>query len=232
MRRYFFFWHFILIALILPGVACGFMAGRPATPTPTKTPKLVELAPQTPLPTPTAVLLPTPASTVEVAPGDAAAPPPPDLPPTDTPLSPPPTDTPPPPPPPTDTPPPPPPPTDTPAPPPPTNTPAPPPPTQPPANQPPQVVIELPNGNTFDPGDEVKIVFIVRDTDGVSSFSWGIFTQNQVSLKGGEKTCNGATECKLEVKEVAPGTGTYIVGADAADTTGATTRGVGEIYVR
>ncbi len=94
------------------------------------------------------------------------------------------------------------------------------------------MIVDLPNGNIFDPGDEVKIVFIVTDPDGVTSFTWGIFTQNQTPLIGGDKACNGLIECKLEVNEEAPPvSGTYLVGADAVDTTGATTRGVGEIYV-
>jgi hypothetical protein len=80
-------------------------------------------------------------------------------------------------------------------------------------------------------GESVKIIFIVRDPDGVKSFTWGIFTQNQVSLKGGEKECHGAKECSKEVKESVPIKGTFIVGADALDTKGKTSRGVGEIYV-
>ncbi|MBN1217325.1 MAG: hypothetical protein JXM69_00230, partial [Anaerolineae bacterium] len=125
----------------------------------------------------------------------------------------------------------PPPPTNTPLPPPPTNTPAPPPPTPTPANQGPQVIVELPNGNTFDTGDKVKMVFIVLDPDGVASFTWGIFTQNQVPLVGGDKSCGGATECRLEKEESASVPGTFIVGADAVDTKGNKSRQVGEIYV-
>jgi hypothetical protein len=76
-------------------------------------------------------------------------------------------------------------------------------------------------------------VFVVRDPSGVKEFTWGIFTQNQTSLKGGKHECGGATECRLEVKENAPPIkGTYIVGADALNVNGKITRGIGEIYVR
>lgn len=90
----------------------------------------------------------------------------------------------------------------------------------------------MPEGNTFSPGDEVKIIFIVKDPDGINSFTWGIFLQNLSPLVGGDKICNGATECSIEVEENAPPlTGTYIVGADAVDVKGNTARGVSEIYV-
>jgi hypothetical protein len=138
--------------------------------------------------------------------------------PTDTPL---PTNTPPPPPP-----------TNTPPPPPPPATSAPPPPTQPPAN-PLTVNVELPDGSTFDIDEEVHFVFVVRDPGGVKEFTWGIFTQNQTSLKGGKKECGGATECTLDVREEGPPfEGTFIVGADALSVSGKTTRGIGEIYIR
>jgi hypothetical protein len=94
------------------------------------------------------------------------------------------------------------------------------------------VTVLLPDGNTFDVGDEVKIIFVVRDPDGVKDFSWGIFTQNQTSLKGDKHECGGSTECRLEIEEdVPPFPGTFIVGADALDSTGQTQRGIGEIYV-
>ncbi|MCQ3978246.1 MAG: hypothetical protein DPW09_32875 [Anaerolineae bacterium] len=132
--------------------------------------------------------------------------------------------------PPTNTPPPPPPPPDTPIPPPP-DTPAPPPPTQPPASQT-VVTIELPKGDKFHADDEVEIVFVVRDPGGVREFTWGIFTQNLTSLKGGRYECHGATECRLKIKEnVPPVKGTYIVGADAIGSDGKTVRGTGAIYV-
>ena len=62
--------------------------------------------------------------------------------------------------------------------------------------------------------------------------TWGIFLQNLTPLVGGDKSCGGATECKIEVKENAPPlTGTYIVGADAVDMIGNTARGTSAIYV-
>jgi hypothetical protein len=96
------------------------------------------------------------------------------------------------------------------------------------------VIIELPKGNTFDRNDQVKVVIIVRDPDGVTSFTWGVAAQNQALLPvGGDKACNGAAECRTEEEfDASVPSGTYIIGADAVDTKGATTRGVGEIYVR
>jgi hypothetical protein len=95
-----------------------------------------------------------------------------------------------------------------------------------------QVIVELPDGNEFSTDDEVKINFIVTDPNGVSKFEWGIFTQNQTPLKNGKKDCGGATDCRVEVRENAPPLpGTYIVGADAVSSNGATKRGIGEIYI-
>ncbi len=91
--------------------------------------------------------------------------------------------------------------------------------------------VQLPKGNDYDTGEEIKIIIVVRDPDGVARFTWGIFTQNQTPLVGGDEECHGATECKIERKENAPVAGTYIVGADAVDTKGETNRGIGEIYV-
>jgi hypothetical protein len=90
----------------------------------------------------------------------------------------------------------------------------------------------LPDGNTFDRNEEFKVKFIVRDPDGVWSFTWGIFTQNQTSLMGGEKICHNAPECQHEVEVESPLQGTFIVGADAVDSKGQTGRGIGEIYIR
>ncbi len=211
-----------LIALT-PILACGPIGTSRVTPTPTKTPRRIMALEQTRVPTVT----PTPAVTDT----------PTSLPPTDTPTPAPPTDTPTPAPtdtptpvPPTNTPLPPPPPTDTPIPLP-TDTLAPPPPTSTPASST-VVTIELPDGDQFSPDDDVKIVFVARDPGGVREFTWGIFTQNLTSLKGGTHNCNGQTECRLEIKEtVPPVTGTYIVGADAIGSDGKTVRGTGAIYV-
>jgi hypothetical protein len=94
------------------------------------------------------------------------------------------------------------------------------------------VIVELPDGNTFDKGDEFEIKFIVRDPDGVWSFTWGIFTHNQTSLMGGEEICHNARECSHEVEvEAPPFSGTFIVGADAVDSKGETSRGIAEIYI-
>jgi hypothetical protein len=94
------------------------------------------------------------------------------------------------------------------------------------------VIVELPDGNTHDLGDTFEVKFIVRDPDGVWSFTWGFFTQNQTSLKGGEKICHNAPECEEEVEIESPLRGTFIVGADAVDSKGEVARGIGEIYIR
>jgi len=233
MRRFLMLLPGALIIFLAPILACGPGTASRVTPTPTKTPKRVLAIEQTRVPTGVVTSAPVnPVIPEIVSPIETPTPTP--LPATDTPTPPPPTATPTPPPPPTDTPvppPPPPPPTNTPAPPPP-NTPAPPPPTQPPAN-PLRVIVELPDGNTFDTDEEIRFVFVVTDPGGVKEFTWGIFTQNQTSLKGDKHDCGGATECRLEIKESAPPIeGTYIVGADALSVSGKTTRGIGEIYVR
>jgi hypothetical protein len=95
------------------------------------------------------------------------------------------------------------------------------------------VIITLPDGNEYDIGDEVKVIFTVRDPDGVRSFTYGFFTQNQSPLGGGgTQECGGNTECSREIEEeVPPLEGTFIVGADAVDSKGETNRGIGEIYV-
>jgi hypothetical protein len=94
------------------------------------------------------------------------------------------------------------------------------------------VSVEFPDGNEIDPGDKIKIVYVARDPSGVKRFEWGIFTQNLTSLKGGTKNCDNATECRHEVKEEVPIEGIFIAGADAVSTSGQTTRGIGEFYVR
>jgi len=232
MKRSILFWAVLICLVAL--LACGRGSALRITPTPTKTPRLIQTVqpistgpatgPLAPVST-SPVILPTPVPVEEVP---TAVP---EVIPTDTPLpEPTATETPVPP---TDTPiPAPPPPTSPPPPPAPTNTPAPPPPTQPPANTGPQVIVELPDGNTHDKGDGFRLRIIVRDPDGVKSFTWGIFTQNQTPLIGGDRNCNNATECTIEEDlEAPPIPGTYLAGADAVDSKGATTRGVGEIYV-
>lgn len=210
--------HLTLIALIIPVLACGPGISQ-VTPTPTKTPirerTVVSLPTITPTPTSTLTPIPSDTPTPTPIPPDTATP----IPPTETPTPVPPTNTP------------------VPPPPPPTNTPVPvqptsPPPPPPPPSSKPDVIVELPDGDVFSSGEEVKIVFIVRDPDGVDSFTWGIFLQNLTPLVGGDEFCGGATECRLEVEENAPPlTGTYIVGADAVDVHGNTARGTSAIYV-
>ena len=227
MKRIFFLWGLVVL-LVVPALACGSTVSQ-ITPTPTKTPRLIRtLAPistaaptdiSLPTNTPVAEVPPTDTPTPEPAPTDTATPEP--VPPTDTPV---------PPPPPTDTPPPPPPPTNTPAPPP-TNTPAPPQPTQTPANAGPQVVIELPNGDDYGLGDEIIVIITVTDSDGVDEFNWGVFTENNVAIKGGDKDCGGATECRIEEEFDAALAGAFQVGVEAKDNKGQGTIEKKQIYV-
>jgi hypothetical protein len=221
MKRYLYLWG-VFLMVVLPVLACGPSTAG-VTPTPTKTPRLIRtVQPLASAIAPT--VLPTDTFTPEPLPTDTPTPEPP---PTDTPTpEPPPTNTPPPPPPPTN--PPPPPPTDTPEPPP------PPPPTEAPAPPPssgPQIVIELPDGDRFDKGDDVRVVITVRDPDGVASFEWGIFTENNVSVKGGNHSCGNATECRREEKFEAVLSGAFQVGVKAVDSQGNRSIEVKQIYV-
>jgi hypothetical protein len=91
----------------------------------------------------------------------------------------------------------------------------------------------LPDGNTYDTGEEFEIRFIVRDPDGIESFKWGIFTQNQTGLMGGDVSCHNQTDCRHEEEvEAPPIRGTFIVGADAVDSKGNTHRGIAEVYIQ
>jgi hypothetical protein len=93
--------------------------------------------------------------------------------------------------------------------------------------------VELPGGNDYNKGDDIKMVIVVRDPDGVNTFTWGIFMQNQSPLPiGGTESCNGSAECRAEVKASPPVAGTYLIGVDAIDGTGERSTGfVGEVYV-
>ncbi|MCB9079757.1 MAG: hypothetical protein H6631_19300 [Anaerolineaceae bacterium] len=216
----------ILFIIILPMLACGSIAAD-VTPTPTKTPRRIQTVPPLEttapvmdivLPTPTDTPLPTDTPTPTETPTETPIP-------TETPTPVPPTNTPvpaaPPPPPPTAT-----------SPPEPTEPPAPPTEPPPPPSSKPDIIVELPDGNTHDVGDDFKVVFIIRDPDGVAEMTWGIFTQNQTALLGGDVNCGNAVECRHEEEVSAPYRDTFIVGADAVDSTGQTNRGIGEIYIR
>ncbi len=229
MRRF-----LVLISLVVPILACGPMS-RQVTPTPTKTPtsKATE---QLLLATATPPVLPVHVTTPTAVPATPTPPPP-----TNTP--PPPTDTPVPQPSPTHPPAAQPPkaaprPTHTPAPPPPTaapatplatNTPVPPP---TPANRGPVVTVNLPNGNEYRLHDKVTVIITVSDPDGVSSFTWGIFSQNRTSLAGDTKECGRATSCEIEAKFEAKLAGQFAVGVEAVDTQGQKTQtNAAQIYV-
>jgi hypothetical protein len=223
--------------LILPMLACGPLSQPQVTPTPTKTPRpLVTLA-QLDTATATPAIISTPVP-IESVPTDTPLPPPTDTPapeqptpepatPTPEPL---PTD-PPPPPPPTNTPVPPPPPVvDTPVPaaPAPANTPVP----APAANSVPVVIIQLPDGDTYSLNDNVRIIVIVQDPDGVKEFEWGVFAQNgSPTGLGDRKGCGNLAECRLEDEFETKLTGQFFIGVDAVDALGNDIRQVVQLYV-
>ena len=228
MRQSLFLLHSALLMLVAPILACGPIAAQ-ITPTPTKTPKRIQVLEQLPTHTPTPALLPTNTpvpEVIEAPPADTPTPEP--LPPTDTPTPEPlpPTDTPLPPPP-----------TNTPLPPPPTDTPAPPtdtPPPPTPANRGPDVVVQLPNGDTYSSGSEIRIIIIVTDPDGVKSFTWGIFAENRSPLPvGGTENCGNRTECRIEQNFAAPPfQGQFAVGVEAVDVLGQGTQiNAAQIYL-
>jgi hypothetical protein len=231
MRKRFLFLGALLLVLV-PVLACGPSISQ-VTPTPTKTPKIIRTLEPVGTPTVPVIVLPT---ATPVFPTDTPTP----VPPTETPVPElPQTDTPTPEPPPTDTPVPPP-PTNTPAPPPPappTNTPAPaaPPPTAapppPPPSSGPAVMFDLPDGDTYNVGDDVKFRIIVSDPDGVGSFTWGVFAQNETPLLGGDKSCGNAQQCDLSDEFEAPLPGQFFFGVDAVDGQGNTSREVKQLYV-
>ncbi len=223
MRHYVVLLQALLLLIGVPTLACG-PAAMQVTPTPTKTPKIIQLPAESPTPTAAVVDLPTFTPAPEIPPTDTP------LPPTDTPVPEPPTDTPPPPPTDTPPPPPPPPPTDTPVPLPPTDTPPPPPPTTPPSSGP-AIVIDLPDGDTFNTGDEVRVRIIVSDPEGVSTFTWGVFTENGTPVIGGDRGCGNSTQCEIEEEFEAQLPGAFRVGVEALDRNGQKSIEVRSIYV-
>ncbi len=242
--RYQKFWIYsAFIVLVLPSLACGLGGLRPAvTPTPTKTPRAAQSLPTF---TPTAIVqIIATATPVEVPPTETPVPVVEEVPtetpvpvveevPTETPV--PvveevPTETPVPPPPPTNTPVPPPPPTNTPVPPPvaPTNTPVPPPPT----NAGPTVVVELPGGDTYTIGEEVKVIITVTDPDGVGKFGWEVFAENGSPLGiGDDENCGGSTQCRIESEFDAQLAGAFQLGAEAEDNLGNKTIEIKQLFV-
>lgn len=222
--------HLIILLLMLPALACGPSLNSQVTPTPTKTPKILRTLEPLTSPTPLVIEVVLPTATPAI-PTDTPTPvpptdtPTPEVPPTDTPTSePPPTDTPPPPA--TNTPvPPPPAPTDTPV-------PAEPTATSVPVSTGPTVLIDIPSGDKYGLGDDVKFNITVTDSDGVRSFTWGVFAQNgsPVGL-GGDRDCGGASQCTLSDEFETKLTGIFFLGVDAVDTQGNTVREIKQIYV-
>ena len=77
----------------------------------------------------------------------------------------------------------------------------------------------------------MRVIITVRDPDGVASFEWGIFTENNVPVKSGERNCGNATECRREEKFEAALTGAFQVGVEAVDSKGNKSIEVKQIYV-
>jgi hypothetical protein len=93
------------------------------------------------------------------------------------------------------------------------------------------VIIEFPDGDTSDVGDDVKVVVTVRDPDGVGIFEWGVFTENKTPLKGDKHDCGGQQECRTDAKFEAVLSGTFQFGVEARDTQGNKTIEVKQLYV-
>ncbi|RME72902.1 MAG: hypothetical protein D6784_12785 [Chloroflexi bacterium] len=93
------------------------------------------------------------------------------------------------------------------------------------------MVIELPDGDKYGKGDDVEIRITVRDSDGVKNFEWGVFTQNGVSVKGGNKDCGNAGECSTKQEFNAALDGVFQIGVKAYDSANNETVEVKQVYV-
>lgn len=218
---------------LIPMLACGPAAMVQVTPTPTKTPKIIEIAVE-PMATNTPVQIILSTATPTSTPTDTPTPLPTDTPtpepPTETPTPELPTETPTPLP--TNTSPPPPPPTYTPIP---TDTPIPlPTPTpQPPPPQGPSVIIELPDGDTYNQGDSIEIEIKIRDPAGVATFTWGFLSQNRIPMPGtgGTRDCHDRLDCDYDTKVKAILKGQFEIGVEAINRNGQKTIETKQIYI-
>ena len=94
------------------------------------------------------------------------------------------------------------------------------------------VIIDLPKGDTYREGDKVEFTITVIDPDGVKSFAWGVFAQNNSPVGiGGDKGCGGGTECKHGGNFEAKLPGQFFIGVDALDNNGNTRREIKQIYI-
>jgi hypothetical protein len=94
------------------------------------------------------------------------------------------------------------------------------------------VVIELPDGDTYGLEEDVKLIVTVRDSDGVTSFSWGVFAQNGSPVGiGGDRNCGGAGECRIDDEFETRLIGIFFIGVDAVDTKGNEIREIKQLYV-
>jgi hypothetical protein len=89
----------------------------------------------------------------------------------------------------------------------------------------------LPDGDKFGMGDEVKVIITVSDPDGVNFFKWGVFTQNNVAIKGGDRNCGNAGSCGTDEEFEAVLDGTFQIGVEAEDSQGKRSIETKQIYV-
>ncbi len=93
------------------------------------------------------------------------------------------------------------------------------------------MIIEMPDGDTYSVGDNIVINITVRDPNGISAFSWGVFSQNRTALKNGTENCNGSPECSVTVELVAGLSGQFEVGVEAKSKNGGGTIQTKQIYI-
>ncbi len=243
MTRHKWFYQITLTVMLAPLLACGSNLISQVTPTPTKTPTPLQVLTATPTSTPiiievqlpTATPVPVAGEDTTINPAIAEDPASQDViaeepTPTETPTPEPPTPTPVPPTPtntfipPTFTPVPPPTATFTPLPP--TNTPQP---TSPPG---PQIIVSLPEGDIYSVGDTIEFEVTVRDPNGVDRFSWGVIRARVEPMGvGGDRRCNGSTECRMDGDFPAMLKGEFELGVEAISTSGQSCRELKQLYV-
>jgi len=65
----------------------------------------------------------------------------------------------------------------------------------------------------------------------VKFFKWGVFTQNGVGVKGGDRNCGNSGDCGVEEEFDAVLEGTFEVGVEAEDANGEKSIETKQIYV-
>jgi hypothetical protein len=82
--------------------------------------------------------------------------------------------------------------------------------------------IELPNGLIYQVGDRVEVIITVSSVQGIDNFTWGAFVGNLSPITGGNKECNGLSQCKIEGSFFVMGPGDFFIGVEALDVKGKT----------